>query len=321
MCRLLAYVGPTVPLKSILVEPSNSLVNQSRGPKHHPFLQLAGWGFALWSTKFVDPVEPVIYRRACPAFFDDNLTSLVPALQGELLLAHVRAATYRPEGIVVDENCHPFRFEGAPWTLAHNGFMLDWQVMQSAIFARCKPHWIKQRKGATDTELFYCLFLSVLEEFDDPYDFENLKSALFQSLEFLIETGREFGNTNPIKLKLIFVCENRVLAISYGAGEDGEVNLTGDLQAYREAPIDSPEFLKSTLMEPLYVKTGTPCDKLTGAYELKTCDSKIIDTVFVSSEPLTEDEDSWDQLGFGEMLMVERQADGRCDLTSGNVFS
>ena len=61
----------------------------------------------------MDPDELVLYRRACPAFFDDNLTSLVPALQGELLLAHVRAATYRPEGIVVDENCHPFRFFGA----------------------------------------------------------------------------------------------------------------------------------------------------------------------------------------------------------------
>ena len=103
----------------------------------------------------MDPDAPVIYRRACPAFFDDNLNTLVPALKGELLLAHIRAATYLPEGITVDENCHPFLFKGAPWTLAHNGYMLDWKVMQSALFAKCKPHWVKQRVGTTDRELFY----------------------------------------------------------------------------------------------------------------------------------------------------------------------
>lgn len=319
MCRLFGYLGPTVPLKTLLVEPPNSLVNQSRAPRHHPLLQLAGWGFALWSQSSVDPGSPIIYRRACPAFFDDNLNTLVPSLKGELLLAHVRAATYRPEGLIADENCHPFSFQEAPWCMAHNGFLLDWQVMQPEIFARCEPRWIKQRRGTTDTELIYTLFLSLLSQYEDPYDFETLRKVLAEIVHFLIETGRKHDNHKPMKLKLIFASENRLLAINYGAGEDGQLELSGDLESYRKAPIDSPEFLKSTLMEPLYIKTGNHCEAPPSPYELEVC--KGGDTVLIASEPLTNEEADWEQLGFAEMILVERQDDGSCKTTRGRVFS
>ena len=60
----------------------------------------------------MDPDAPVVYRRACPAFFDDNLNTLVPALKEELLLAHIRAATYLQEAIIVDETVIHFSLSG-----------------------------------------------------------------------------------------------------------------------------------------------------------------------------------------------------------------
>ena len=320
MCRLFAYLGPRLPLRTLLVDPPNSLVNQSRGPQHHPLLQLAGWGFALWDQSSVLPDSPLLYKRACPAFFDDNLKTLVPSLAGEQLLAHVRAATYRPEGLIADENCHPFSFKGAPWTIAHNGFLLDWQVMQAKLYAKCKSEWVEQRRGTTDTELVYCLFLSILADYDDPYDFESLRAALAELVHFLVETGREFDNHKPLKLKLIFAHKNRLLAVNYGAGENGQLVLDGDLEAYREAPIDSPEFLKSTLMEPLYIKTGCHFKETPGHYQLQDCQQDLIDTVLIASEPLSDEGKPWEQLGFGEMLLVERLDDGKCTLQKGQVF-
>lgn len=319
MCRLFGYLGPTLPLKELLVEPPNSLVNQSRAPRHHPLLQLAGWGFALWSENSVDPRIPILYRRACPAFFDDNLNTLVPSLSGESLLAHVRAATYRPEGLIADENCHPFGFKDAPWIMAHNGFLLDWQVLQADVFGKCDPKWTRQRRGTTDTELVYTLFLSLLGQHQDPYDFATLRSVLAELVHFFIEAGRQFENHKPMKLKLIFATQDRLLAVNYGAGEGGELELTGDLQAYREAPIDSPEFLKSTLMEPLYVRAGGGYCDHPGHYELESCAQP--DTVFIASEPLTGEESDWEQLGFGDMLLVERQKDGCLSMTRGHVFN
>lgn len=39
MCRLLAYLGPELPLENLLLKPANSLINQSRAPKNHPLVQ------------------------------------------------------------------------------------------------------------------------------------------------------------------------------------------------------------------------------------------------------------------------------------------
>ena len=318
MCRLFSYLGPTQPLKTLLVEPSNSLVNQARAPRHHPLLQLAGWGFALWSQDHVDPDDPLLYRRACPAFFDDNLNTLVPSLRGEQLLAHIRAATYRPEGLIADENCHPFAFRDAPWVLAHNGFLLDWKVAQGKILSRCDSDYVRQRRGTTDTEMVYTLFLSLLRERPDPYDFESVTAALAETVHTLIDIQGSFENRKPMKLKLMLASPGRLLAVNYGAGQGGTLKLEGDYKTFRAAPIDSPEFLLSTLMEPLYLRFGKRCAQ-PGPYPLEMCGESEADTAMIASEPLTDNEDEWEQLGFGDLVMAESLPEG-IRLTRGRVF-
>lgn len=320
MCRMLAYLGPTIPFKKLLVEPPNSLVNQAKAPRHHPLLQLAGWGFAAWSKGFVDPLCPLIYKRACAAFFDDNLETLVPSLRGELLLAHVRAANYKSEGLIADENCHPFSFEGAPWVLAHNGFLLDWLVMQAELLSQCDNRWIVQRKGTTDTELIYTLFLTLLQKHADPYSLDSLRTTLQALLTTLIQTSRKLRHNKPMKLKLLLASSDRLLAVNYGAGFDGETELSGDLETLRSAPIDSPEFLLSTLLEPLYVQLGKDYHRCPVHFELATCQNRDVDTVLVASEPLSDDESLWGTLDFGQMLVVERGSTGQCVATQMSVF-
>jgi len=318
---MLAYLGATVPLKKLLCDPPNSLVNQAKAPRHHPLLQLAGWGFALWSKDHVDPLKPLLYKRACAAFFDDNLNTLVPSLCGELVLAHVRAANYRAEGLIADENCHPFNFEGAPWILAHNGFILDWRGMQAELFSKCDERWMVQRKGTTDTELVYALFLSLLQESSDPFDFDNLCQACRDLLDLLQSTSRKLKHKKPMKLKLILAAPDRLFAINYGADENGDVHLTGDLDVLRGFPIGSPEFLKSTILEPLYFQLGRDYDRCARHFELDSCKNKAINAVLIASEPLTDDESLWEQLHFGQALLVERKASGHCSFQRRNVFS
>ena len=78
MCRVLAYVGPEVPLESLLLTPENSLLNQALDPERHPELQLAGWGFGVWSEHLLKPEQPFIYRRPMAAFYDDNAEGIIP---------------------------------------------------------------------------------------------------------------------------------------------------------------------------------------------------------------------------------------------------
>ena len=72
MCRVLAYIGPEIPVENLLLEPGNSLINQTLDPERHPQLQLAGWGFGVWGEHLLKPEEPLLYRRPTAAFYDDN---------------------------------------------------------------------------------------------------------------------------------------------------------------------------------------------------------------------------------------------------------
>jgi glutamine amidotransferase len=133
MCRVLAYIGPEVPVENLLLKPGNSLINQSLDPERHPELQLAGWGFGVWSEHLLTPEEPFVYRRPMAAFYDDNVGGIIPSLQASTLLAHVRAAAYDSSVVLVDENCHPFSYKETPWAVAQNGDLPNWKLLQREL--------------------------------------------------------------------------------------------------------------------------------------------------------------------------------------------
>ena len=157
MCRVLAYIGPEVPLENLLLKPENSLINQALDPERHPQLQLAGWGFAAWSEHLLTPDEPFLYHRPMAAFYDDNVAGIVPSLQVSTMLAHVRAADYNAKTVLADENCHPFSYQGTPWAIAQNGDLPNWKLLQRELLQHCKDQYLEQMKGNTDTEFLYVL--------------------------------------------------------------------------------------------------------------------------------------------------------------------
>ncbi|MCA9779874.1 MAG: class II glutamine amidotransferase [Candidatus Eremiobacteraeota bacterium] len=305
MCRILAYLGPELPLENLLLKPTNSLVNQSRAPEHHPLMQLAGWGFAAWSENFLRPDVPLRYRRAVPAFFDDNTGTLIPALQGHTVLAHIRASTYQSEAVIADENCHPFCYEGTPWSMVHNGSLPNWRILQRELLSHCKDEYLGQMCGTTDTEFVYALFLSLLEEDDG----DGFQDALERMLKLIIKSMRKLKMVSHSKLKLAFACQNRVVAVNYGSGFHGETNIEGDLKELRKAKVGSKEFLLSTILEPLYVLKGRDFHKYED-YQIDACHEHQTTAAVLASEPLTEETEDWLELEFGKMILMERDDDG-----------
>ena len=210
MCRVLAYIGPEIPLESLLLTPENSLINQTLDPERHPQLQLAGWGFGAWSEHLLKPEKPFLYHRPMAAFYDDNADGMVPSLQVSTMLAHVRAANYNSTTVLADENCHPFSYKETPWIVAQNGDLPNWKILQRELLSHCKDTYLEQMRGNTDTEFLYVLLLSLLESDSDG----DVQRAFEKMLQVIVQAMKELDLVELAKLKMALVAPNRIIGVN-----------------------------------------------------------------------------------------------------------
>ncbi len=305
MCRVLAYIGPELPIETLLLEPENSLLNQSLDPELHPSLQLAGWGFGAWSNHLLKPKEPLLYHRPKAAFHDDNAKKLIPSLQASTLLSHVRAASYTADVVQADENCHPFFFEGTPWIIAQNGALPHWRLLQRELLAHCEDRYLKQMRGTTDTEFLFVLLLSLLKGDSD----NDVKQGFEKLLDVIVQAMKKLDLAALTKLKIALVAQDRIIGVNYGCGHNAETDVTGDWKKLRKK-----DMALSMLLEPMYVLTGKNFEDHANSYEIDTCPEGEATSAIFASEPLTEDGSEWLNVAFGEIIALERK-DGKISKT------
>lgn len=303
MCRILAYLGPEVPVENLLLKPENSLINQTLDPESHPLLQLAGWGFGIWSEHLLKPEAPLIYRRPMAAFYDDNAERIIPSLQASTLLAHVRAAAYNAGTVLADENCHPFSFQGTPWIIAQNGALSHWKLLQRELLMHCKDTYLEQMRGTTDTEFLYTLLLSLLEGDSD----EEVQRAFEELLRLVGQAMKDLDLVALTKLKMALVSPNRIIGVNFGLGHQGETDPAGDWRELRKADPGTDDHALSMLLEPLYLLMGRNFEKDQTSYDFEECTVEDATSVIFASEPLTEGTDDWSELKFGEIVFLEKK--------------
>ncbi len=302
MCRVLAYIGPEVPLESLLLKPENSLINQSLDPERHPELQLAGWGFGVWGEHLLTPEEPLVYRRPMAAFYDDNAGGIIPSLQVSTMLAHVRAATYNSSVVMADENCHPFSYQETPWIVAQNGDLPSWKLLQKELLQHCKDVYLEQMLGNTDTEFLYVLLLSLLESNSD----EDVQRGFEEMLRLIAQAMEDLDLAALAKLKMALVSPNRIIGVNVGLGHEGEADPAGDWRQLRESGPGTDDFALSMLLEPMYLLMGRDFEKNESTYDFEECTEEEATSVIFASEPLTEKTDDWSTLEFGEIVFLEK---------------
>ncbi len=306
MCRVLAYIGPEIPLDSLLLEPDNSLVNQTLDPERHPLLQLAGWGFGAWSEHLLKPEVPLLYRRPMAAFYDDNANGIIPSLQVSTLLAHVRAAAYDSVTVLADENCHPFSYQETPWIVAQNGDLPHWKLLQRELLAQCKDAYLEQMRGTTDTEFLYVLLLSLLEGDSD----EDVQRGFEEMLQLIVQAMKKLDLVALAKLKMALVAPNRIIGVNFGAGHHGETAPAGDWRELRKSGPGTDDYALSMLLEPMYLLVGRNFQDYETSYEIDVTSVEEATSVIFASEPLTENGDDWLDLEFGEIVFLERKGSG-----------
>jgi gamma-glutamyl hercynylcysteine S-oxide hydrolase len=150
MCRHLAYLGPAVPLRSLLADPPHGLYRQSWAPRlqRHGTVNADGFGVGWYAPG--DPV-PARYRRDVPLWGDPSFADIARVTRSGAVLAAVRSAT--PGMAAGEAAAAPFGRGG--WLFSHNGILSGWPG--SAALVPVAPQAWASMEAMTDSAFLWAL--------------------------------------------------------------------------------------------------------------------------------------------------------------------
>ena len=221
MCRFTLYLGPTIRLSSLVVEPEHSIITQSFHSKSQEE-PLNGDGFGIaWYAPELSP-EPALFRSVTPAWNNTNLLELARVVQSPVILAHVRAATKL--GGPSEANCHPFR--SGRYVFMHNGHIGEFARVRRALLQSVGDAAFGDIHGSTDSEHLFALVVDELhrrgtyEQGGAPAMAEALAAAVGRVHELL----RSAGVQEPSYLNVAMSEGHEAVACRFTtlAGYDGE---------------------------------------------------------------------------------------------------
>jgi len=152
MCRLAAYLGPSVSLNKFLLFPSHSLVKQSWAPKEmqEAVLNADGYGLGWYS---VDG-KAATYKNNLPIWSDINLDSLSDSLSSSIWLANIRSATPGQDNSLA--NTQPFVDDDIFYL--HNGYVENFiPEIRIRFHDHLKPDIQASIQGNTDSEYLFAM--------------------------------------------------------------------------------------------------------------------------------------------------------------------
>jgi glutamine amidotransferase len=164
MCRHLAYLGPPVTLRSLLLDPPYSLLRQSWAPRDMRgggTVNADGFGVGWYPGGDADPVR---YRRAQPIWSDQTLPELAAVTVAGAVLAAVRSATV---GMPVQESAAAPFAEGR-WLFSHNGVVRGWPDAVVPLAADLPVRDLLTLDAPTDAALLWALVRHRLRAGEDP---------------------------------------------------------------------------------------------------------------------------------------------------------
>ncbi len=288
MCRILSYLGGPVLLDDLLYAPDSSLLNQTIAAQMLAMLNLAGFGMAAWDPSSHEPQAPYRYRTTQVAVFDRNLKELASKLRVGALLAHIRGVPLTSTVQVNDQNVHPFRFDGVPLAMAHNGDLAGFRDMRFDLVPHVRPEFARAISGSTDSEWIYALVVSALPDPGAVNAPDAILAAIRSALATIRTVRERHGIDRSSSANLIFCDGTNLVAVRYtfDFGRFGAGQLQG-----------SAEFLS------MWYTFGADYGLHDGEWKL-TGGAGLADSILVASEPLTRDFATWIEVPEYSALVV-----------------
>lgn len=222
MCRLVGYLGRPILMEKLLIEPKNSLINQSFDAKEidEP---LNGDGFGVGWYNHVLSEVPATFKSITPAWNNQNLRSVSHLVKSTCFMAHVRAATV---GILSETNCHPFAYK--QFLMMHNGDAPEFPKLKRAIRRELSDEMYNWIQGQTDTEHLFAMFLDELNNrlLAEPLTADVMASALEAMVKRLESMKATLGITESAYLNMVVTDGERMVGMRYISNPaDGPLSL------------------------------------------------------------------------------------------------
>jgi glutamine amidotransferase len=154
MCRHLAYLGPPVTLRSVLIDPPHGLYRQSWAARRQRFGAVNADGFGVGWYAAGDPV-PARYRRSVPIWADESFADVARVTTSRAFLAAVRSASASTE--FGEAPVAPFTADG--WLFSHNGRVDGWPGSVAAVAATLPATALLALDARVDSALLWALVL------------------------------------------------------------------------------------------------------------------------------------------------------------------
>ena len=152
MCRHLAYLGPPVTLRSLIIDPPHGLFRQSWQPRRqqHGTVNADGFGVGWWAPG--DPV-PARYRSDLPIWADESFADVARVTASGAVLAAVRSASARTSRGA--PAVAPYAADG--WLFSHNGRLDGWPRAADGIAATLPASALLDLDARVDSALLWAL--------------------------------------------------------------------------------------------------------------------------------------------------------------------
>ncbi|PZO12020.1 MAG: ergothioneine biosynthesis protein EgtC [Leptolyngbya foveolarum] len=204
MCRILGYLGPSIALNRLVLEPEHSLLVQSYKPKELDGAVLNGDGFGLGWHREGD--DPFVYRNILPLWNDRNLDDLCRYIQAKNFVVNLRSATSK---MPLDlSNCQPFTHNDL--LFVHNGLIEKFfESLHRPIRERLCDVAYRKIQGLTDSEHIFALLVHHLEQ-EPGLD---LAEALKRTMSEIIELAEQ--KDVRVAANIILTTGDRLVALRY----------------------------------------------------------------------------------------------------------
>jgi predicted glutamine amidotransferase len=296
MCRALAYLGQPVLLDNLLFRPDSALVKQSYMPQMLNLLNLAGFGLKAWDRDSADADRPYSYASTSLPIYDRNLKALAEKIRATCVLAHVRGVHFNTEGIISQQNIHPFQFPGCRIALAHNGDLERMREIKPALLEHIRPQFARMIEGTTDSEWIYALLVSNLEDPGRDVTADEIAQALGKTLAVLRQVREKLGIVNWSPVNLFITTGKQLVAVRY----------CFDFGCYRtDNPALVPE--ASFNYHSLWYTSGREYGYHDEEWKM-VGGADTANSIMIASEPLTRDISTWLEVPEYSMIYADTRS-------------